>query len=231
MQRSSVLRTLTLSCVVGCGGAGAAPSGPPADAAPPTADGAPSPLADAATAAPAADATPPPQAEAYPAGPYGTGIGAVLEPFVLQNCNAEGGATAPWRFDGPDFFTSQLTVLIISAAWCVPCQREAEVLERTLIEPFRGRGVRFVQVLVQNADRSPISEPTCRSWVSRYRLSLPELMDPTFITSPFVPRSAFPGNVIIDRRGRIRWREYGSDTGLASIRTAVEDVLANPDPQ
>jgi hypothetical protein len=209
---------------VGCGGAGAAPPGPPADAAPPPADAAPpSPAADAEST--------PPRAEGYPLGPYGTGIGAVLEPFTLQNCNAEGGATAPWRFDGPDFFTSQLTVLIISAAWCVPCQREAAVLERTLIEPFRGRGVRFVQVLVQNADYSPISLPTCRNWVSRYGLSLPELMDPTFITSPFVPRSAFPGNVIIDRRGRIRWREYGSDTGLSSIRTAVEEVLGHPDPE
>jgi hypothetical protein len=36
--------------------------------------------------------------------------------------------------------------------------------------------------------------------------------------------------VIIDRRGRIRWREYGTDTGLASIRTAIDDVLAHPDP-
>jgi hypothetical protein len=55
-------------------------------------------------------------------------------------------------------------------------------------------------------------------------------MDPMFLTSPFVPRAAFPGNVIIDRRGRIRWREYGSDTGLASIRTAIDDVLMHPDP-
>lgn len=42
--------------------------------------------------------------------------------------------------------------------------------------------------------------------------------------------AAFPGNVIIDRQGRIRWREYGADMSLTSIRNAIEDVLARPDP-
>lgn len=39
------------------------------------------------------------------------------------------------------------------------------------------------------------------------RPQLPVLMDPPFITQPFVPMAAFPGNVIVDRRGRIRWRD------------------------
>lgn len=220
MTLRSAPLTLLFALAAGCGGSAAAPTPAPT---PPTDSGS---VIDATT--PHADASTPPS-ESYPPGPYGIGISAVMEPFSLQNCNAEGGTSA-WRFDGPDFFTSNLTVMIISAAWCVPCQREAAVIEQTLIAPYRSRGVRFVQLLVQNVDRSAISEPTCRAWVSRYGLSFPELMDPQFITSPFVPRAAFPGNVIIDRRGRIRWREYGSDMGLSSIASAIDEVLAHPDP-
>ena len=55
-----------------------------------------------------------------------------------------------------------------------------------------------------------------------------ELMDPTFITQPCVPMTAFPASVIIHCCGRIRWRPYGSETGLNSIRAAIDEVLAAP---
>jgi len=176
-------------------------------------------------ATPDAGVTPP--AETYPAGPYGSRVGALFRPFTLTACNRE-GAEAQWSFDGPDFFTSQLTLISISAAWCVPCQRESAQMEAELVARYAGRGVRIVQLLVQNVDRSAISAPTCRAWATRYGLSFPELMDPMFITQPFVPNTAFPGNIIVDRCGRIRWREYGSENGLTSMRTAIDEVLADP---
>lgn len=172
---------------------------------------------------PPADSGPP--AQTYPAGPYGIAIGRTFEPFTLHSCNTN----QDWHFDGPDFFESNLTVISIAAAWCVPCQRESSQIQSQIIERYAGMGVRFVQILVQNVDRTAISAGTCNAWVSRYGISFPELMDPTFLTSPYVPGNAFPGNVIVDRRGRIRWREYGSDTGLMSIRNAIDDVLAHPE--
>jgi hypothetical protein len=51
---------------------------------------------------------------------------------------------------------------------------------------------------------------------------------PAFSTQPSVPMKAFAGNIIIDRCGRIRWRQYGAETGLTSIRTAIEEALADP---
>ena len=86
-----------------------------------------------------------------------------------------------------------------------------------------------MQILVQDPQRRAISPSQCNTWVNRYGLSFPVLMDPQFITQPFVPMAAFPGNVIVDRRGRIRWREYGSERGLVSIREAIDEVLANPE--
>lgn len=166
-------------------------------------------------------------AETYPAGPYGSSVGRLFRPFTLTACNREGDE-AQWRFDGPEFFTSQLTVISIAAAWCVPCQRESSQIQAQIIDRYAGMGVRFVQLLVQNTDGSAISPATCRGWATRYGITFPELMDPMFITQPFVPMTAFPGNIIVDRCGRIRWRQYGAETGLTSIRTAIDEVLADP---
>ena len=166
-------------------------------------------------------------AETYPAGPYGSRVGALFRPFTLTACNRTGDE-ATWRFDGPDFYESDLTIISIAAVWCVPCQRESGQIQEQIIERYAGMRVRFIQILVQNADYSAITAGSCRSWATRYNISTPQLMDPMFITQPFVPMTAFPGNIIVDRCGRIRWREYGSDTGLTSIRTAIDDVLANP---
>lgn len=165
--------------------------------------------------------------ETYPAGPYGARIGALFEPFSLTACNRQ-GAEASWRFDQPDFFSNNVTVVTVSAGWCVPCQMEARQMEAEIVQRYAGMGVRLVQVLVQDAQYRAITPSFCNTWVTRYNLTFPVLMDPTNVMGIYYPRGAFPANIVIDRRGRIRAQEYGSETGLARIRTHIEDVLANP---
>lgn len=165
--------------------------------------------------------------ETYPAGPYGARIGALFEPFSLTACNRTGDE-ATWRFDQPDFFTSNVTVVTVSAGWCVPCQMEARQMEAEIVQRYAGMGVRLVQVLVQDAQYRAIDRPFCNTWVARYGLTFPVLMDPTNVMGIYYPRGAFPANIVIDRRGRIRAQEYGSETGLSRIRMHIEDVLANP---
>ncbi len=183
-------------------------------------------VADSGTA-PAVDSGNGGGGNVYPPGPYGTRVDAIFRPFALTACNREGD-DASWRFDQSDFFNNRLTVISIAAGWCVPCQRESAAIQAQIIDRYAGMGIRFVQILVQNADRSAITPSFCQNWARTYRLSFPVLMDPNFVTQPFVPNTAFPGNVIIDRQGRIRWREYGADMSLSSIRRAIDDVLANP---
>jgi thiol-disulfide isomerase/thioredoxin len=163
----------------------------------------------------------------YPAGPYGARIGALFEPFGLTACNRQ-GAEANWRFDQPDFFSSAVTVVTVSAGWCVPCQMEARQIEAEIVRRYEGMGVRIVMVLVQDANYRAITESFCNTWVNRYSLTMPVLMDPTNVMGIYYPRGAFPANIVIDRRGRIRAQEYGSETGLSRIRGHIEDVLANP---
>ena len=208
---------LSTFALVGCGDSGTSGVTPTADAGSPVVDVGVTPPTDTGVVV----------AETYPAGPYGSSVGRLFRPFSLTACNREGDE-ATWRLDGPDFFTSQLTVISIAAAWCVPCQRESAQIQAQIIDRYAGQGVRFVQILVQNVDGSAITRPTCTAWATRYGITFPELMDPMFITQPFVPMTAFPGNIIVDRCGRIRWRQYGAETGLTSIRTAIDEVLADP---
>jgi hypothetical protein len=88
--------------------------------------------------------------------------------------------------------------------------------------------VRIVMVLVQDANYRAITPSFCNTWVNRYSLTMPVLMDPTNVMGIYYPRGAFPANIVIDRRGRIRAQEYGSETGLSRIRGHIDDVLANP---
>lgn len=215
-MRSVVMFTLA-AALVGCGGSGGNTG--PATTGP---DAAVSPDVVVAADAPAVTDTPA-STNVYPAGPYGSRTCARFEPFTLNTCDG-----VPWRFDQSDFFSSQATVVIIGAGWCVPCQNEARQIESEL-GPYRDRGVRIVQVLVQNPDRTAITGSFCNTWVTRYGLTIPELMDPEQILQPYYPGLAFPGNLIVDRRGLIRYRAYGTETGLTAIKRALDDVLANPD--
>ncbi|MBK6529777.1 MAG: hypothetical protein IPF99_09290 [Deltaproteobacteria bacterium] len=128
-------------------------------------------------------------------------MGRLFRPFTLTACNPRGrrGAVALTA----RLFTSQLHGCSSSPrpgvrATSVSARRQ---IQAQIIDPYADRGVRVVRLLVQNTDGSAISPTTCRGWVSRCGITFPELMDPMFIHSPFVPMTAFPASVIIDRCG------------------------------
>lgn len=163
----------------------------------------------------------------YPAGPYGSRVGSLFEPFALNACNRRDPDTV-WRFDGADFFTSNVTVVLIVAGWSVPDQMLTRQVETEIVQRYAGRGVRVVQVLEQDSNRQPVGASFCNTWVSRYALSIPVLMDPMNTLGAYYPNGAFPGILLVDRSARLRAREYGVNGGLTSIRALIDDVLANP---
>jgi thiol-disulfide isomerase/thioredoxin len=162
----------------------------------------------------------------YPSGPYGSREGALFEPFALPGCNLSVGSDG-WRFDQDDFWSSRATVLMLVAAWCGTCQREAAATEQELVQAYRGRGVRIVHVLVQDDQRRAANAETCAAWVARGGLTVPVLIDAQFVTQPFVPMSAFPGAVVIGADGRILARFHGNPT-IAPIRAALDTALSTP---
>jgi hypothetical protein len=174
------------------------------------------------------DVTPPTDAgPTYPPGPYGSSVGRRVQPFALTACN-RGGADATWRFDQADFFASDVTVVLIVAGWSVPDQMLSRQLEAQIVQFYAGRRVRLVQVLAQDASRQPANVTFCNTWVARYALTIPVLVDPTNSLGVYNSLGAFPVTLVVDRTARIRALEYGADQGLTGLRAQIDDVLANP---
>ncbi len=165
---------------------------------------------------------------AYPPGPYGSSVGRRVQPFALTACN-RGGADATWRFDQADFFASDVTVVLLVAGWSVPDQMLSRQLESEIVRLYAGRRVRLVQVLAQDANRQPADVSFCNTWVARYALTIPVLVDPTNTLGVYNSIGAFPVTLVVDRSARLRYLEYGASEGLTGLRTQIDDVLANPD--
>lgn len=152
--------------------------------------------------------------------------GCHFAPITLPSCAQEGGEVV---FYDQQFCSVEATLVVIAAGWCVPCQIEAPMIEEliTSAPEYQGR-VRVITVISQNADYSPPTPAFCRSWQNRYGLTSIMAYDPMGLTQRYFPNMAYPANLIVDRRGRIRYRTYGTSRGLNELRAALDEVLANP---
>jgi hypothetical protein len=83
-------------------------------------------------------------------------------------------------------------------------------------------GVRLVQVILDNPDRTGATTEFCRTWQGRYGLSNEMAIDPTRAVRRFAG-GTLPGVVIFDARGTIRFIGHG--TPLNTISAQVYRVL------
>lgn len=155
--------------------------------------------------------------------PIGTSRGLTLRPFTLLRCDG-----TPYELYGEaeGFCDASFTVITLAAGWCVPCQMEAELLQSNIADAYADRGVRVVQVMLQNPDGTAATPEFCQNWVDTYDLRFPEVLDPDGTTWVFAPDNALPATVIIDSAGIIRYREYGTTANLSSLTAALDRLLA-----
>jgi thiol-disulfide isomerase/thioredoxin len=147
----------------------------------------------------------------------------------LPECEVDGG---DYRFYGNDFCTNRVTLLVIAAGWCVPCQMEAPMIENLITQgsdadgvPYEGR-VRVINVYGQNPDYTAPTAANCRVWKNRYHITSHMVTDPMGISQIYFPNQAYPSNMLIDRYGVIRYRAYGTSTGLTALRAQIDSLLA-----
>jgi hypothetical protein len=209
MTLRSTIAVVALSAMVGVGCAPATPNTPSGDSGAP-ADAAQPPSSDSGEACsrPALNNT-------------CSMEGCDFASLQLPYCQPDGGN---FDFYGPTFCSNQVTLVVIAAGWCVPCQQEAAQLQAEIIEPYAGR-VRVVTVYGQNTSRVAPTAAECMVWKNRYRLESHMVYDPTGLTQRYFPNMAFPANMIIDRNGQIRFREYGTSRGLQALKDQIDGLL------
>ena len=156
-----------------------------------------------------------------PPEPYGTSVGRTIEPFSLAQCDGTN-----YDFYGQDFCDTRLTVISIAAGWCGPCMAESSQLTDRVTEAYRDQGVRVIQVLVQNPSRGAPDGAFCQQWVDNFGLTNIELIDPAGVTSPFFTTDALPETIMVDSHGVIRFREAGASSGLVSLTSKIDELLA-----
>ena len=137
-------------------------------------------------------------------------------------------------FSAPDFTLDQLNggsltlsglrgkVVVVNlwASWCPPCRAEMPALEQVYQE-ISGEGVEFLAVNTTYQDS--LSEVA--SFVDRYGLSFPILIDPSGEVARQYQLRALPSTFFIDADGVIRKVVIGGPMRETTIRTAVAELL------
>jgi hypothetical protein len=159
----------------------------------------------------------------YPEGPYGPGVGQIIEPYVLpgyprpQEASDEGArielslaefynptgdatyaAGSPFEEGAP----KPLALIInVSAVWCAPCKLEAEQLlpeEYARIKPLGG------ELMLVLADSGTPGEPASfedlENWVNAFPVTYPATIDPSYQLGALFDTSSYPANFLVDTR-------------------------------
>jgi len=126
--------------------------------------------------------------------------------------SVEGGSPAP-DFSAVNVVTGEaarledyadkVVLLNVWATWCEPCKAEMPAMER-IHQELGALGLEVVAVSVDMEDTEEIIE-----FVEEYGLTFDVLLDRTQEISSTYQIFALPQSYVIDRRGRIVYKEFG----------------------
>src|SRR5205807_2230301 len=125
-----------------------------------------------------------------------TSVGAVMPPYRAQS------------LDGKEFNIAaekgNVVLLNLWATWCAPCRAEIPELERMHNE-YAARGFKVIGVSVDDTGVAPVKE-----FVAAHKMTYPIVIDPEGKLANTFQTSIIPTTVLIDRGGKIVWKQYGA---------------------
>jgi hypothetical protein len=169
----------------------------------------PTPAATDTSAAPAVAGDFAPMA-AYPAGPYGHGVGAVIDNLEFLGWRdpiaANYDVTKLEHIRLADFYDpsgtqTELIVLNASAVWCTVCQAELHDMQKNgTYQAFRQRKAEVFGTLFQDGSGDPAKPSDLSLWGSSKAraIDFPLVLDPALKMGPYFPGDATPLNLVID---------------------------------
>jgi hypothetical protein len=195
---------LGLLLIVGCSSEPIAQSGGPGGTSSPS-----SPASTATSPSVAGDFT---AVAAYPSGPYGRGLGAVIENFEFLGWRDPVGANYDpsaletlhlGDYYDPNGTQTELIVLNASAVWCTVCQAEMRDMHNNdTYDTYRQRKVQVFGTLFQDASGNPAQPSDLVIWGQSdvRQIAFPLVLDPALKMGIYFTSDATPLNLVIDAR-------------------------------
>jgi hypothetical protein len=176
----------------------------------------------------------------YPLGPYGVGLGKVVEDATFFGYpsfdNPTLGSVALHDFYNPEGSKTTTAgvpvttiLLTVGAVWCNPCVEEAKVLAAVAAK-FMPAGVQIIQDLYQGQDRNTGAAATQREldrWVAIYSLPFPVFIDPAKKLAPYFDVSSLPFIMLLDAQ---TMTSVGEEVGFGGEQ-GLEDFICQNAPQ
>jgi len=117
-------------------------------------------------------------------------------------------------------FQGKVILLNFWATWCPPCRLEMPTMEQVYQE-YRRRGFQIVAVSIDVGSKEEVGE-----FMKELGLSFPALHDPRMRVSDLYRVISLPTSFLIDRQGRIRFKEIGyRDWTEDAARKRLEELL------
>ena len=119
-------------------------------------------------------------------------------------------------------YAGKVVLIDFWATWCVPCVKELPHLQG-FQDLYGAKGLQVLAISIDGPDRLA----AVASFVTRYRYTLPVLLDPrSEVIALFDPQLILPFAVLVDRSGRIRFVHQGYSPGDEKlIETEINKVL------
>ncbi len=98
-------------------------------------------------------------------------------------------------------YKGKVLVLNFWATWCPPCRREIP----DFIEAYKEHKADGLEILGVSVDE--LSAEAVRDWVQKAGMNYPVAMATPKIIADYQPGNFIPATIVIDRSGRIRYRQ------------------------
>ena len=116
--------------------------------------------------------------------------------------------------------SGKVTLINFWGTWCEPCRQELPGL-RKLHAEFGSKGLEVIGVALGETGGAP----SLRAWCAKNGLTYPQSLAEDAVTEAFGDVQEVPVSVLVDARGRIRYRWEG-EREFDTFRSAVERLMA-----
>ncbi|HXA19183.1 MAG TPA: TlpA disulfide reductase family protein [Thermoanaerobaculia bacterium] len=110
--------------------------------------------------------------------------------------------------------------LNVWATWCGPCRFETPELQ-SLQTQYAAKGLKVIGVSVDEGDTEAV-----KTFVAEQKITYPIAVDPEGRIANLVQTTVLPTSLLIDRTGKIVWRQIGAIMpNDAKLKAAVEKAV------